>query len=500
MSNPGIDHVNVSVCRFCLCKPEPDGHKLIFTSSKCSKLAIVRNVIEKVMKIKIDNHTTKSRIICSTCEEKLQTFQLFYDQIQTNEEIWKQCKIQSIKDAASVIEEIEPEIVFKQEDVESFGEVYQDFIVEIDAFQPRSHTKQDEQNVEPVDESKKRRNTQTDPETDRQLCEFYNFSCKICGDREKFETFADYKRHAREEHDDKDAFIRCCGSKLSKRYNLVEHMAYHTRSKQLKCPICEKFYTKRDILNFHIKQMHGTDEDKPYQCDICSKRYVRLESLAIHVKVHMSKEEREKFRIHKCDQCDAVFSTKHNVKNHKKYKHQGEYAYFCAGCAKYFKSRLDYEIHRRNVHDDDGPDRAQCHICSRWFSHEKALRNHIRDTHNPGTPFVCIHCNHQTKSRQALRSHIKMKHEERKYRCDYCEKAFQTPRRLNEHLTVHVGGTLYSCGFCEKTFNSNSNMYKHLKAMHPEDWMREKTMKANNPKYVGVSMGTMAVKPGIGTS
>lgn len=488
------DHVNVSVCRFCLCKPELDGYKLIFNEFQLIERTIVRDVIEKVMRIKVEDHISKSRLLCTSCEGKLIDFNNFYNQVRTNEEIWEKCRKQALQNVSNIIEEVGPEAVCKEEADTIESPAMEEYMVEVMELEVNVLPKA--MKAERIKDEEKRRKTQQDDEKDKEIREFYDMSCKECGTGNKFDTFAEYKQHAREVHNNRNAFIRCCSSKLSKRYSLIEHIAYHTQSEQLKCPICEKLYTKRDILNFHIKQMHGTDQDRPYQCDICLKRYVRLETLASHMKCHLSKEEKAKFRIHKCDECNATFSSIHNVKNHKKYKHLGLYAYFCTGCAKYYKSKLDYEIHRRNVHDDDGPERVQCHLCSKWFSHEKALKIHIRDTHNTESPHVCTVCGHQTKSRQALRSHVRMKHEARRFRCEYCEKAFQTPRRLNEHLTVHIGGTLYSCAFCEKTFNSNSNMYKHLKSMHPEEWMQEKAMKANNPKYVGVGMSSMSNKDG----
>lgn len=536
------DHVNVSVCRFCLCKPEPEGYRIIFVehlqTPVSTSLTIIREVIEKIMKIKVDNHSTKSRIMCSACEGKLFSFQSFYDQVRTNEEIWEKCRIQAARESGSpIIEELDTDSMFlikeepDDEDTEipfeSFME--QGLVVEVkDVIKTtkkesklkattESPRKRGRKSIlkttsrkstskalkalkEEDDTEKKRRTVQFDPEEDKLIRDFFDMTCQTCKTGEQFETFADFRRHMREEHNDKNGFILCCNVRLQKRHSLVEHMAYHSQSESLKCPICGKLYTKRDILQYHIKQMHGSETDRPYQCDLCGKRYVRLQTLEIHMRVHLSKEAKALRRVHKCEECDAKFSTIHNMRNHVKYKHRGIYSYFCTGCAKYYKTKLDYEIHRRNVHDDDGPMRMQCHICSRWFSHEKALRVHIRDTHNPDTPFHCTICKHQTKSRQALRSHIKMKHEERKFRCEYCEKAFQTLRRLNEHITVHVGGTLYSCAFCEKTFNSNSNMYKHLKAMHPQEWLQEKMMKATNPKYQGVGMGSMTLQKGLDTS
>lgn len=338
--------------------------------------------------------------------------------------------------------------------------------------------------VEPK-RQKKPRDQEAYEEDNLKIRKFYELKCYKCVPVTglQFETFSGFKAHFRETHPEASPFLVCCNIKLTKRYSLLEHMKHHTSSEDLMCPICDKVYSKRDILNFHIKQMHGSDQDRPFKCEMCQKRYVKLENLRTHMRIHLSKEDKAKLKVHECKECNVKFSSIYNLKNHEKYKHMGIMPFFCAGCAKHYKSRLDYEVHRRNVHGDEGgPQRVHCHLCSKLFSHEKSLKIHIRDTHNeqPG-PHVCVECGHRTKSRQALRSHVRMKHEERRFACSFCEKKFQMARQLAEHVTTHVGGALYNCNFCERTFNSNSNMYKHLKALHAESWNKEKKIRAMNP-------------------
>ncbi|XP_046387395.1 broad-complex core protein isoforms 1/2/3/4/5-like isoform X5 [Ischnura elegans] len=61
-----------------------------------------------------------------------------------------------------------------------------------------------------------------------------------------------------------------------------------------KCSICDKYFTRRDHLKTHTKNLHGEDLG-PFACIICSQLYKNADSLRKHIgKYHVLKEkERE---------------------------------------------------------------------------------------------------------------------------------------------------------------------------------------------------------------
>lgn len=319
-------------------------------------------------------------------------------------------------------------------------------------------------------------------EEDQKIKEFFDLTCYQCTPNVSHDTLLEYKMHCKSVHNDPRAAIVCCSRKLTKRYSVLEHLNYHVNPDKFKCKDCNRLYADKKSLKIHLTQQHGNIEDKPFECDHCGKRFVRLEPLRLHLRSHLSEEEKQKLRTHLCNECGSTFISQHVLKSHIKYSHL-KMGFYCEQCAKHYKAKLDYDLHRRNIHGEAGPARVQCDECSKWFSHEKAMRKHKAELHRRESgPIICSVCGMETTSKPALRSHMKMKHTERTFRCEYCHKAFQTSTRLKEHLPVHTGISLYNCRYCEKTFNGSSNMYKHLKAIHPVEWARDKIEKNVHPE------------------
>ena len=56
---------------------------------------------------------------------------------------------------------------------------------------------------------------------------------------------------------------------------------------QLKCKMCESRFCKFSILELHIKQEHGTDQEE--NCDECGKSFVTAWRLRKHARIHSEK-------------------------------------------------------------------------------------------------------------------------------------------------------------------------------------------------------------------
>lgn len=377
--------------------------------------------------------------MCIKCYVKLSDFKQFRLKCDESEKVWDQICLQE--------EEFYPEdVAFMNAD--DFDDE-QKPIVTIKKLKPTKVRKKRPRVKKVVKVQKVEIEKDQLTEEDARLKQFYNFFCPTCEPRQKFDSLGDYKAHMKVRHNEKSSAIICCNKKMTKRHELFDHMLFHSEPERLSCQFCEKLYSDRKNLNAHLKRKHGTEDDKKWQCDVCKKRFMEYEPMKMHLMTHLSAETRESLKTHLCNECGQTFLHKNVLQSHIKYVHLKQ-GFICDICGNHFKSRFDYELHRRNAHGEEGPSREQCPICQNWYSNEKAVREHIRYLHERTEKIRCKICREELSSKPSLRSHMKMKHEEKLHRCNFCEKALPTAIRLKEHEAMHTGISLYNCMYCPK--------------------------------------------------
>ena len=76
-----------------------------------------------------------------------------------------------------------------------------------------------------------------------------------------------------------------------------------------KCDICEKLFSRPNILKKHIHVVHYKHKD--HKCEYCEKLFSRSNSLKRHIRgVHNGHKD------HKCEYCGKSFSRAFNLKRH----------------------------------------------------------------------------------------------------------------------------------------------------------------------------------------
>ncbi|XP_063706413.1 transcription factor grauzone-like [Culicoides brevitarsis] len=381
------------------------------------------------LSLQISFDSGKSRILCSKCITKLTSFLEFHSQCLENEEIWENFK----SDNGTI-----------------------EYLDEISEFYGQSNGKS------------------------VRIQDFYTFECEKCDPRELFGSFREFQAHFRTIHGIERPFISCCGKKLFKKSALLEHIDFHEHPESFRCGHCSKILGDRKNLRAHVMQNHGNPDEKPFECHDCGKRFAILEKLRSHVRVHMTPETKKALKKFVCHECGQLFVSNSVLKTHLRNIHTENY-FTCDDCERNFKSKFDFLIHRRNFHDEEGPPRAKCPDCGKWYSNSKTLRVHVKMIHERKNGIRCEICDKLMASKQSLSTHVRLKHKKRLFHCEYCEKSFQTATRLREHTAVHTGISLYRCRYClEKTFNVRANMYKHLKRMHSLEWERDKVKNNQN--------------------
>lgn len=169
---------------------------------------------------------------------------------------------------------------------------------------------------------------------------------------------------------------------------------------------------------------------------------------------------REKFRRfrhkeYQCDDCDRMFTLKHNLQNHFVQYHMGCKILHkpCASC--------------------------KCNICGKIYSAAAVLAEHMLHEHNQYTEYEeCSKCFEKFLTYTALQKHMK-EHGQEERVCSYSEcngLKFKLRKELNEHVRLRHKLKELSCSVCNMVFRQLSAKNKHEKE-------HEKELQENNGRY-----------------
>ncbi|GAB0096616.1 zinc finger protein weckle [Sergentomyia squamirostris] len=226
------------------------------------------------------------------------------------------------------------------------------------------------------------------------------------------------------------------------------------------CEICSKNYSRRYLLNLHIRAVHS-NEELPFVCSKCPKRFVTETKLRVHEMIHLPDEEKFK---HPCPYCGKKFAEMRQVQTHIRVVHQGDRPFICEQCGKSFATKRGLAEHRV-THSDEYP--FHCPHCPKKFKSNPLLKRHV-DTHN-NTTYTCPHCGISLNTQRTLKMHMLVHSDVKKYKCQHCGNEYKRAKALKEHLILHSGLRPYSCPFCDKTFTNGSNCRSHKKKAHPAE-------------------------------
>lgn len=196
-----------------------------------------------------------------------------------------------------------------------------------------------------------------------------------------------------------------CGSKLSKRNTLANHLANHRKALKC-CDLCPRSFICKLFLKLHIEKDHLR---VTFDCTFCSHKTYSQRLLKIHLLQHGSKTE--------CKVCKKMVA---NMKHH-------------------LRSHVD----------------VKCPICSKICS-KASLKHHKRQHSNFG-PVECDLCGEEFKSKVNLKSHMLIHMKKKK--CSVCQKHVSN---MTGHLKSHVKVKCPVCGLeCSK-----QSLTRHIKRKH----------------------------------
>jgi len=155
-------------------------------------------------------------------------------------------------------------------------------------------------------------------------------------------------------------------------------------------------------------------------------------------------------KAQKCSLCTKTFSSDKALKNHVNIFHS---EYCCQKC----KEIVDIPSNHLCEH--------QCHVCDRYFKNKLDLKSHS-DIHLDSKPFICDLCGNSFRQSSTLTRHRLTHTKENQYHCSLCGKYFRHKHYLTQHMALHTGNKPHKCDQCDKSFTQRSNMTKHIKSYH----------------------------------
>ncbi|XP_017045631.1 transcription factor grauzone [Drosophila ficusphila] len=287
--------------------------------------------------------------------------------------------------------------------------------------------------------------------------------CCMCGSDDQFQSFAEMKRHFRNQHQSA-GYVVCCQRRYKKRALYVDHLRMHNDPDYFRCKICSKQLVSRISYDVHMLRFHSNEDELSFACDQCSKRFSKQFLLTIHSRVHQQERKEQ------CKHCDRSFRTAVDLRLHMRRTHDPAFVPFiCDSCGAKFKTKQNLLVHKRTVHREGSQlPEVQCQECQVWLSDENSLRKHMYMHLDAASlrQWRCEQCGLEKGSRAKLAAHIRYHHPKEYYKCTHCGKEFKSSRGLEEHTATHTGQDLYECAFCERTFKNSGNMHKHRRQMH----------------------------------
>ncbi|CAH0546289.1 unnamed protein product [Brassicogethes aeneus] len=181
-------------------------------------------------------------------------------------------------------------------------------------------------------------------------------------------------------------------------------------------------------------------------------------------------------RKYHCKICGEAVLGKENIMKHAAELHNGQGAYQCQFCKKYFL-RLNYLEMHRTYGCSANPHRSRplCDFCGRKFCQPQKLKVHIKRMHSDFSvvlkEFQCKICMKILGSPVAVQRHLKEVHQKQldgTCSCSKCGKHFQNKSNLKIHMLTHSGIKPFKCstGNCNAAFTTKQCLQFHYKKVH----------------------------------
>lgn len=169
------------------------------------------------------------------------------------------------------------------------------------------------------------------------------------------------------------------------------------------CRFCDKSYTKKSVLDEHVKKHHVS-----YQCTFCNKNFKSSMQLIQHQRIHTEQNKTLTLFLKKEPKLDVTFITDTDsvTKNGVETKP---------------------DLTTKNL------ETMVCNLCKKTYNNQTLLIKHVKEQHKNISLVECHYCcllfANQVELRKHTESHGKI--------CHLCKKGFRNPCCFSRHMSRH---------------------------------------------------------------
>ena len=274
-----------------------------------------------------------------------------------------------------------------------------------------------------------------------------------------------------------------CNQSFSQLQRLESHQSIHTGQWKFTCTECNAHFNEKFQFNKHlVKNQHGEYESVPRRyyfknCKVCGKEFVRG-SLNVHMLTHLTEEERNRLKVHKCTKCGRGFMARYDLMTHIA-SHSEVRPFICNTCRQCFKTKKRLLAHH---HRCSGV--FKCQFCDMSFANARWLRKHIETHHSEHSESLQSDKTNIIKTSAVKTNTLNTNIVKKKifpYSCKTCKCCYYTKKTLMDHQCRCTGGkvTHVDCKICGKSFSDDIWLGKHVKKRHQN---RTEKLKGEKPK------------------
>ncbi|XP_037024330.1 zinc finger protein 2 homolog isoform X1 [Bradysia coprophila] len=451
------------LCRICL---ENHANGVDISENSCSSIKqreAIQNNYNTITKQYLPTSDEYPKLVCLTCETRLNQLALFAQQIEKNAENWEifLASGRTSTDVADTLKDCGDDCkpVVESETIEikiEFCEGKCDIELDTDAniydaldVPPVKIEEINTESFNDVPKAAKRKRKKTRTLSYANSSTEFERTCKHC-DAPTFSSLARMYSHQKQMHPGIKIYS-CdhCGATFISKNAVISHMNERHAScgRKHQCQFCAKlFYSDREVRGHEKLHLNA----RSYVCNLCGKGFNQKTRLNVHLR---SKAHNANYKTIK----------------HKKYPRKKQVykkTYRCEQCvpATVHPNADELANHRNLVHKV-----YECNVCKNSFLTENTLNSHKLLHSTKPRPHVCSECNATFNQSSHLSSHFKRKHTaEKSFECALCDnKAFFENFELNSHMNlVHRKQERAKCNECGSDFASNKYLQKHIRLRH----------------------------------
>jgi hypothetical protein len=120
------------------------------------------------------------------------------------------------------------------------------------------------------------------------------------------------------------------------------------------------------------------------------------------------------------------------------------------------------DTERPNISNGRGKTFQLCDICDYCCVSSSTLSYHMINYLTDENPFQCKECSKTFKSRNNFNAH-RRRHLPPQLQCYFCPKMFIFKKERDEHTNKHTGAKPYECRLCHASFTTTSGLSGHRK-------------------------------------